>query len=165
MREVINFIDIPEEYKQAIGAPDPGTRLYRQFGHDKEKELWWDAILSITKERNVVSPGGASSFVGVSRTAVHKRIKEGRLTAFAFHTVEENKLLKKINISYEQLAESGWPQILYIPWSELKDWRNYINSRKQKASLRKKNMDADHTDDKFLKGNLAWKNKKRKNDG
>ncbi len=162
MKEIITFITIPKKHKNSIGEPDPGTMLYRQFGHDEEKELWWDAILTITKGYNVVSPGGAASFVGVSRTAVHKRIKEGRLTAFAFHTIEDNKTLKKINIKYEQLADSGMPQIIYIPWIELKDWQEYIKRRKEKTLKNKAISRSGHTNDKYLKGNSAWKKRKKK---
>jgi len=137
MKEIIRFIKIPANFKDIniIGKPDTGTRRYRQFGDEKKSVLWWDAILKLTKGDHVLSPGGAASFVGVTRASVHKRIREGRLTAFEFYRIKKSKLLKIINIDYDMLVDSGYPREIYIPWSELKYWRDYTMARKNKKNL------------------------------
>lgn len=156
MKEVINFIEVPENLFPIIGHPDPNTRLYRQFGDETINTLWWDALLTLQPDISFVSPGGAASFVGVSRTAVHKRIKEGRLTAFVFYLIEKNEFLKRFNIERKQLASSGWPQEIFIPWCELKDWREYIQTRKGKEDQLKEIVKEGHPYNKFLKGNKIW---------
>lgn len=126
MKEVINFIKIPKKLFYSVGQPDSGTRYYRQYGDNKRNQEWWDSLMSIQKGISFFSPGGAASFVGVSRPAVYKRMKEGRLTAFSFYKVVDKKFLF---VNYQSLSNSGLPVEVYIPWCELKDWKNYIVNR------------------------------------
>jgi hypothetical protein len=54
---------------------------------------WFEASASITKETWDFRPTGVVLFVPVSRAGVHKRIKEGKLTAFFFYITSEETTL------------------------------------------------------------------------
>lgn len=57
-------------------------------------------------------------FAKASRAAVHKRLKEGRLTAFCFHqeSARRSKFRKR-----EVITTDGRP-VTYIPVTECKAW-------------------------------------------
>lgn len=84
------FVEVPEYALKYVGYPYPeGSRLYRFFGRqEKDGMIWYDAINEIC-QCSLVSPGGAAGYVGVSRPAVHKRLKEGRLTAFLYYDLDD----------------------------------------------------------------------------
>jgi hypothetical protein len=85
------FINVPEEALEVVGEPTRGTRLYRREGSDEECGEWFEAIGGIFKGDVGLSPGGVAMFVPVSRAAVHKRLREGRLTGFAFYVTSQSK--------------------------------------------------------------------------
>jgi len=70
-----------------------------------------------------VSPGGAAPLAHVSRAAVHKRIKEGKLTAFAFHVKERRLALFG---KTKEIRKS--PQV-YVSVSEAKAWGEELEER------------------------------------
>ncbi len=80
---------IPPELLPVIGEPDEGTRLYRKEGDEDEKGFWFDALTEVFG--SLVSPGGVALYAPVSRAAVHKRLKEGRMTAFCYHVKRTRK--------------------------------------------------------------------------
>ncbi len=65
-----------------------------------------------------VSPGGVAMYARVSRPGVHKRITEGRITAFMFHQVVGVTRRTK----QEKLALGGRATQCYIPVSECRSW-------------------------------------------
>ena len=79
------FIEVPREMRKIVGEPTPGTRAYRQEGTHEECGQWLEALGEHYKGDVGISPAGVSMFVPVQRAAVHKRIKEGKLTAFFFY--------------------------------------------------------------------------------
>jgi hypothetical protein len=79
------FIEVPKDLHKIIGEPSPGTRAYRREGTHDECGLWLEALGEHYKGDVGISPAGVSMFVPVQRAAVHKRIKEGKLTAFFFY--------------------------------------------------------------------------------
>jgi hypothetical protein len=87
------FINVPLEALPIVGEPTPGTRFYRREGSDEECGEWFEAIGRIFQGDVGLSPGGVAMFVPVSRAAVHKRLREGRLTGFAFHVTSQGKSL------------------------------------------------------------------------
>lgn len=133
----IEYVEIPERVLREVGEPDPGTRLYRQIGRRTEHNRWWDAVGEICDGTGVVSPGGASMFAPVTRAAVYKRLKEGRLTAFVFHWAPKGK---RWTIR-EMLNEAG--EFVFIPVIELRRWCELLGGRE--ADI----VDAEF-DDKFL---------------
>lgn len=104
-----------------VGEPLPGTRVYEAAGDDAAYRRWWDA-LSRRFPRGLVSPGGARPYAGVSRAAVHKAMREGRLTAFCF------KMTKPRTTLFWVGRERCSP-FIYIPVVELRAWRLEIQKR------------------------------------
>jgi hypothetical protein len=87
------FVNVPREALAIVGEPTLGTRFYRREGSDEECGEWFEAIGRIFEGDVGLSPGGVAMFVPVSRAAVHKRLREGRLTGFAFHVTSQGKSL------------------------------------------------------------------------
>jgi len=83
------FIEVPRELLPIVGEPTPGTRAYRREGTFKECGEWFEFLADYYKGDVGLSSGGVIMFVPVSRAGVHKRIKEGKLTAFFFYVTHE----------------------------------------------------------------------------
>jgi hypothetical protein len=79
------FIEVPEDLRKIGGKPTPGTRAYRREGTHAECGQWIEDLGLHYKGDVGISPAGVTMFVPVQRAAVHKRIKEGKLTAFFFY--------------------------------------------------------------------------------
>ena len=125
MTKEFPFVEIPENFKVTIGDPDEGTRIYRQYGTETDIEEWFDAIFEICQGDGSVSPGGVSMYAKVSRPAVHKRLREGRLTGFMFHIIKNGKFFK----NRKKLEDGGLPYIC-IPVSECKAWAKEMKIRR-----------------------------------
>lgn len=149
-----SVIQIPKEIAKIFGECDPGTRIYRAQGTEEENRLWYEAICSITPD-GVVSPGGAGMFAPVSRPAVHKRMKDGKLTAFLFHVTR-----KKVNWLGRPRELRTSPYV-YVPVLELKAWAEEIKARglKQGSVSREELVEA--TPD-WQGEFLEWKNKRER---
>lgn len=104
-----------------IGLPDVGTRVYRREGLEHEVGEWFQALDAFTGP--LVSPGGVGMFAPVTRAAVHKRLKEGRLTAFCFHTLET-----RTGFFGRKQTVRGTPYV-YVPVSECKAWAEELKER------------------------------------
>lgn len=115
------YLDVPPEALPIVGEPDIDNRIHRAEGTENEIAAWFDVISEIGGQ--MVSPGGVGMFAPVSRAAVHKRLKEGRLTVFLFHIKKTKKGLfgKK-----KTIRESPYG---YIPVSEAKAWGQEIEER------------------------------------
>jgi hypothetical protein len=79
------FIEVPKDLRKIVGDPTPGTRAYRREGTHAECGQWIEDLGLHYKGDVGISPAGVTMFVPVQRAAVHKRIKEGKLTAFFFY--------------------------------------------------------------------------------
>ena len=79
------FIEVPEDLRKIVGEPTPGTHAYRREGTHAECGQWIEDLGLHYKGDVGISPAGVTMFVPVQRAAVHKRIKEGKLTAFFFY--------------------------------------------------------------------------------
>jgi hypothetical protein len=79
------FIEVPKDLRKIVGEPTPGTRAYRREGTHAECGQWIEDLGLYYKGDVGISPAGVTMFVPVQRAAVHKRIKEGKLTAFFFY--------------------------------------------------------------------------------
>jgi hypothetical protein len=82
------FIEVPKDLRKIIGEPTPGTRAYRREGTHAECGQWIEDLGEHYKGDVGISPAGVTMFVPVQRAAVHKRIKEGKLTAFFFYITQ-----------------------------------------------------------------------------
>jgi hypothetical protein len=79
------FVEVPKDLRKIVGEPTPGTRAYRREGTHAECGQWIEDLGEHYKGDVGISPAGVTMFVPVQRAAVHKRIKEGKLTAFFFY--------------------------------------------------------------------------------
>jgi hypothetical protein len=115
------FVEIPEELEPIVGKRDPETRIYRRDGSQEESSVWFDLLTEIIGPS--VSPGGVGMYCPVSRAAVYKRIKEGKLSIFLFHvTHRKTTLFGKNRI----LRDNPYG---YIPASEARAWREELEER------------------------------------
>ncbi len=123
MNKDFPYLVIPASLKPLIGEPDPETRIYRREGSDEESGPWFDALGEHLPGEGFVSPGGVMMYAPVSRAAVHKRLKEGNLTAFCFHVVRAERSL----FGYQKkLKERPY---IYVPVSECKAWGEDLKAR------------------------------------
>lgn len=121
MEKDFPFIEIPSEAITAIGEPDPETRIYRTSGPEEGSGPWFEIVSDIAGV--CVSPGGAGMYAPVSRAAVYKRLKEGTLTAFAYHVTSSRASL------FGKTREVRDTPYVYVPASELKAWATELEER------------------------------------
>ena len=79
------FIEVPKDLRKIVGEPMPDTRAYRREGTHEEYGQWIEDLGMYYNGDVGFSPAGVTMFVPVQRAAVHKHIKEGKLTAFFFY--------------------------------------------------------------------------------
>ncbi len=121
MQTEFPFVKIPPGLEPAIGKPDPGTHIYRKDGSQEESAAWFDLLTELIGPS--VSPGGVGMYCPVSRAAVYKRIKEGKLSIFLFHvTHRKTTLFGKT----KTLRDSPFG---YVPVSEAQAWRKELEER------------------------------------
>lgn len=121
MATVFPFVQIPAEALPFIGERDGESHVYRKEGSQEESAAWFDALHEIIGQS--VSPGGVGMYCPVSRAAVYKRIKEGKLSLFLFHVTRRKTALfggKKV------VREMPYG---YIPVSEARAWRDELEER------------------------------------
>lgn len=135
------FIEIPENLKEMIGVPDPGTRLYRAYGTEKDSRQWFDAVFELCSG-GAVSPGGAAGYARVSRPGVHQKLKAGGLTGFVFHVETEGFFGKK------KLSNARF--FCYIPVSECKIWAQELEKKRDKVEKDKEIMGDGNWDDTYI---------------
>jgi len=151
------FIAVPEKLHAVFGEPVPGTHLYHKEGPQEETSYWADAVFEIAGE--CVSPGGVSMYAPVSRAAVHKRLKEGKLTGFFFHVTHRRRNFFGLDLSTRELA------IGFIPVSECKAWRAALEQRAiAQGLITEKELLGDKPDwhGSFLQWNSKWARKQER---
>jgi hypothetical protein len=123
MKADFPYLVIPDRLKPFVGEPDAETRIYRIEGTDAQVGPWYEAICECFPDDSFVSPGGVGMFASVSRPAVHKRLKQGKLTAFLFHVTRASQSV----FGYQKkIKQSPYG---YIPVSECKAWAEELKSR------------------------------------
>lgn len=127
MQTGFQFVDVPEELHPIVGQPDPGTRIYRRDGSQEESAVWFDLITDLIGPS--VSPGGVGMYCPVSRAAVYKRIKEGKLSIFLFHVTHRRTTLFGKN---KILRDNPYG---YVPASEARAWRLELEERAVRQGL------------------------------
>jgi len=92
-------------------------------------------------------------YAPVSRAAVHKRLKEGKLTGFFFTITHRKRNLFGIDLSTRELA------LGYIPVSECKAWKAEIEQRAiEKGAVTRRELEGDKPDwhGSFLQWGSRW---------
>lgn len=128
METAFPFVEIPEDLYPVLGRPEPGTRIYHMVGAEEESGPWFEALTDVIGPS--VSPGGVSMFCPVSRAAVHKRLKESRLSAFYFETTHHATTL------FGKRRPKRETALCYIPVSECKAWKAEL----EKEALRRERI-------------------------
>jgi len=152
------YVEIPEHLREVVGEPDEGTRMYRQYGPESLFEAWWYAVCEICGEKSSVSPGGVSMIANVSRAGVHKRMKDGRLTAFMFHVTANRVGL--FGGEREIFKEGGRPCV-YIPCVECEAWAEQMTGMTKQQRMLEAAGDGDWSGD-FIDLSIRKLKKKRK---
>ena len=123
MNKDFPYLIIPASLKPVVGEPDLETRIYRREGSDEDSGPWFDALCEHFPGDSFISPGGVGMYAPVSRAGVHKRLKEGNLTAFCFHVVKAERSL----FGYQKkLKERPY---IYVPVGECKAWGEDLKAR------------------------------------
>jgi len=151
-------VEITSEDERVVGPSDDGTRIRRQHGSEEQCADWFDYI----HERfgNTVSPGGVSMFLPVSRAAVHKRLKSGKLTAFLFHVTHRER-----TFFGRERSVKAQPYV-YIPVSECKAWAAEVALRPENLQSFLRSLGASDEGQEFLerdpgdKGNRSVRHEK-----
>jgi hypothetical protein len=138
------FVKIPKNFKEIIGVPDTGTRLYRAYGTEENCRQWTDTVFEICGNNGCVSPGGAAGYAKVSRPGVHKKLKSGGLTGFVYHITQDSFLFK----GKKKLSANAF-FYCYIPRSELKAWADELDKKRDKTELEKEVMGDGNYNDKY----------------
>jgi hypothetical protein len=121
----IEPIHIPDHIRPLIGNADTGTHVYRRSGLRDEFESWFDAIWEACGPDGAISPGAAGIYAQVSRAGVHKRMREGGLTAFLFHLDRGNGA----DSANAQRSDTGRPYT-FIPVRECRAWAELLKARR-----------------------------------
>ena len=117
------FIEVPQELRRIVGEPTPGTRAYRREGTFKECGAWFEALGEYYKGDVGLSTNGVIMFVPVSRAGVHKRIREGKLTAFFFYVTHDETTL------FGATRKAKERPFIVVSVSECKAWAEELKRR------------------------------------
>lgn len=139
------FLEIPENLKNIIGVPDPGTRLYRAYGSEDDCRKWMDTVFDLCSGDGCTSPGGAAGYAKVTRPGVHKKLKTGGLTGFVYHITQDSILFK----GKKKLSANAF-FYCYIPRSELRAWADELEKKRDKSEVEKEVMGDGNYNDKYL---------------
>jgi len=151
------FVKVPKELLPIIGTPDEGTRIYRVKGDENGVAAWFEAFSKLYPQ--TVSPGGVSMFAPVTRAAVYKRLKEGRLTMFCYHPEETRR-----GLFGRKKSCRGTPYG-YIPVEECQAWAEELKERMVRLGhITKEEMEGANPDvvGDFLKWESKWRKEKNK---
>jgi hypothetical protein len=159
VKEEFPFVEIPDRYKEIIGIPDPGTRLFRAYGNEEESKKWFDAVFDICQGPGSVSPGGAAGYARVSRPGVHQKIKAGGLTAFVYHVETTGIIFKN-----KKRLSANANFYCYIPVSECKAWAAELEKKRNKPGYDKEVMGDGNWDDPYIDNPPKHLKEKHKND-
>lgn len=153
MATVFPFVHVAPELQDAIGKCDPGTHIHRKDGSQEESAAWFDLLTELIGPS--VSPGGVGMYCPVSRAAVYKRIKEGKLSIFLFHvTHRKTTLFGKT----KTLRDSPYG---YVPVSEAQAWRQELEERAVRQKLiTQEELEGSKPD--WHGEFLQWRNKKER---
>jgi hypothetical protein len=152
-----DFVTVPPEAEKFVGTRLPGTRIYDKRGPMEEAQYWHEAVMNLVGD--AVSPGGVAMYAPVSRAAVHRRIKDGKMTAFYFHQTEE------VRRFWGQTKVKHQLQICYIPVSEAKSWGQELKERAIKEGrITREELEGAKPDwvGDFQEWDSRWKKGKRK---
>ena len=116
----------PNDCKASLAHRSKAREFTQREGTYEESGRWFEDLAAAFPDDNFVSPGGVAMFAEVSRAAVHKRLNEGKLTAFAFYVT---KVERTIFGHRKKLRQNPY---MYIPVSECKAWAKELEQRPER---------------------------------
>ena len=127
MADSIPFVVVPAKLAKSVGKPGSRTRRYEMVGGHPELQTW----LSILGEQfvgDLLPLNWCPEYVGVTRAAIHKRIKAGNLTAFVFCLVGKPFTVfgAKYAITRQEFA--------YVLRSECDAWQKQLLERRDRRA-------------------------------
>jgi len=111
---MMKFVEVPRELESVFGEHAPGSRMYFKSGPQEEAGAWADAVFALVGP--AVTRGAVSLYAPVGRAAVHKRLKEGRLTGFFYEITHRKRTLFGGSRDVREL------DVALIPVSECQAW-------------------------------------------
>ena len=120
------------EKRKVFGVPLDGTRIYYRRGNLKEYALWMNTLFKAFGGQGYLGPGLVPQLVSVSRSAVYKRIAEGRLTVFCFELL--TPLSKIAGHGHATELSTFHLQNGLVTYTELMAWAEEIKRKKGKIS-------------------------------
>lgn len=120
-QETFPFVVIPPELENIIGTRDGPSHVWRKSGSEAECHAWYEALMECVG--SCVSPGGVSMYCPVSRAAVHRRVKDGKLSLFLFHVTEKSAS------PFRRDRDVRTSPYGYIPVSECRAWKKEFEER------------------------------------
>lgn len=115
-------MSVPNDLQIVVGKYDNETKSYNAYGNEGQVGYWYEALIKCFG--GVVAANEVSMFVPASRMAIHKRVKEGRLTVFNFHSEPATKGL------FFNKKEKRERAYTFVPICECRSWANEIKARK-----------------------------------
>jgi hypothetical protein len=158
MVTVFPYVQVPEKLLAVVGDREPDTRIYRKSGPEEQSGYWFDVLMD--QYGQLISPGGVSMYAPVSRAAVHKRMKEGKLTCFLYLSTHRKRGLFGTE---REVRESN---MSYIPVSECKAWGKEIMQRAlKKGVVTREELEGDKPDwhGDFLEPDSRWEKQQIRN--
>ncbi len=128
MATLFEHVHVPRRLRGVLGHPEPGSRVHRRAGYRDDFAAWFEAVCEVCGADGAVSPGAVALYAKVSRAGVHKRLKEGRLTAFLFRVVEVAD-----RAGSAELPADGGRAYTFIPLRECRAWADSLRSRGRRA--------------------------------
>lgn len=119
------YVEIPAKLEKVLGVRREGTRVYVQTGGAELFGKWHGEICRYIGP--TVSPGGACALAHVTRAGVHKRMKDGKLTAFWFYSNEKQNEPPLPFVL--RLFQPRHTAFVYIPVSECRAWGELVAAK------------------------------------
>lgn len=111
-------IVVPDSMREILGSiEESGSRSFIQRGKYEKYRLWSQAVFALTRG-DVVSPGGASALLHVSRAAVYNNVRSGRLTMWTFEITRQHKK--------DGIVQPKGYTYIWLPCCELDAWNATI---------------------------------------
>jgi len=107
---------------------DAGTRIYREIGHPQQFHHWMRDVQE-SFDGEVIPFEWVADYVGVTRAALHKRVKKGNLTVLVFE-MHENVIGVLGGIRERMRREYR-----YIPKTECDQWRDILSDQYREKYL------------------------------
>jgi len=126
------YVQIPDALRPILGEQKEGTRVYVQAGDAELFGRWHDAICKHIGP--TISPGGACARAHVTRAGVHKRMKDGKLTAFWFEAKEPRVPTVPVWLRFFQPRTSFY---ILIPSSECRAWGELVAAKYKRLQEKK----------------------------